>query len=124
MLWLAVALGGAIGSIARHALNEMFARFLMGQVPFATAAVNLAGSLCVGVLAGGIASGRLVMSTPVRAFLFVGILGAFRTFSSFMLDTLTLSHVGDRTLAIGNVLGQTTFGVLAVFLGYALGTWQ
>jgi CrcB protein len=124
MLWLAVAVGGALGSVARHGVNLVFAHAFTRPVPYATAAVNLAGSLIIGFLAGRIASGRLVMDQPVRAFVFVGILGGFTTFSSFMLDTLTLTYGGDRTLAFSNVVGQTGLGLLTVYLGYQLGNLQ
>ena len=118
MTWIAVALGGAAGSVARHAVNLGFARF-GNATPYATAAVNVAGSLVIGVLAGLTASGRLHLSPQVRTFVFVGILGGFTTFSSFMLDTLTLSHGGARGLAIANVVGQLALGAIAVFAGYA-----
>ena len=120
-VWFAVAAGGAFGSLARHGVNVMFQQIVHRPVPYATAAVNLAGSLAIGLLAGLIASGRLAMSQPLRAFVFVGILGGFTTFSSFMLDTLTVAQSGDRTLAMSNVLGQTGLGVIAVFAGYHLG---
>jgi CrcB protein len=89
-------------------------------VPWATAAVNLIGSAAIGVLAGLLASERLTMAPTTRAFVFVGLLGGFTTFSSFMLDTLTLTHAGERTLAMSNVMGQTVLGLMAVYGGYYL----
>ena len=104
MIWLAVAAGGALGSVARHGVNVFFSNVLERAVPYATAAVNLTGSLIIGLLAGLIASGRLHMSTETRTFVFVGILGGFTTFSSYMLDTLTLEHGGQHALALSNVI--------------------
>jgi CrcB protein len=124
MIWLAVAAGGALGSLARHGVNLAFAHLVAKPVPYATAAVNLFGSLVIGVLAGRIAAGRLIMGQPVRAFVFVGILGGFTTFSSFMLDTLTVAHGGDRALAMSNVIGQTGLGLMAVYIGYQMGALQ
>jgi CrcB protein len=121
MIWLAVAFGGALGSMARHGVNLFFAHALERAVPYATAAVNLIGSAVIGLLAALIATGRLHLSTPARTFVFVGILGGFTTFSSFMLDTLTLSHGSDRALAVANVAVQTLFGLAAVWGGYRLG---
>jgi CrcB protein len=83
--------------------------------------VNLIGSAVIGLLAALIATGRLHLSTQARTFVFVGILGGFTTFSSFMLDTLTLSHGSDRGLAIANVAVQTLFGLAAVWGGYRVG---
>lgn len=114
----AVAIGGAIGSLARHGVNVAMTASLGRTTPYATAAVNVIGSAIVGVLSGLLASGKLTMSPTVRTLVFVGLLGGFTTFSSFMLDTLTLTHSDNRTLALGNVAAQTGLGILAVFLGY------
>jgi CrcB protein len=116
----AVALGGALGSLARHGLNVAVGQMLGRPVPYATAAVNVIGSAVIGVLAGLIASGRLSMSPSLRLFVFVGVLGGFTTFSSFMLDTLTLTHTGAPALAVWNLAGQVLLGLVAVYLGYYL----
>jgi len=120
MIWILVAAGGAIGSVARHGVNVSLAYLLGRPVPYATAVVNLVGSACIGLLAGLIASGRADMSANMRAFVFVGLLGGFTTFSSFMLDTVTLTHAGERTLALSNVAGQMALGLVAVYAGYQL----
>jgi len=117
-----VALGGAIGSLARHGVNIAFAHMFVRPVPYATAAVNLIGSATIGLLAGLIASGRLSMTRTMRTFVFVGLLGGFTTFSSFMLDTLTLTHTREHTLAISNLAGQIAIGLVAVYAGYYLAT--
>lgn len=116
----AVAVGGALGSLARHGANSAVAHLFGRPVPYATAAVNLLGSAAIGVLAGLLASGRLTMAPTMRAFVFVGILGGFTTFSSFMLDTLTLAQTGQASLAMSNVIAQTAIGLIAVFAGYYL----
>ena len=116
----AVALGGAIGSVARHGVNMAFAHLFVRPVPYATAAVNLIGSAMVGVLAGLIASQRLTMTPTMRAFVFVGLLGGFTTFSSFMLDTLTIMQRSERALAMSNVVGQTAIGIVAICVCYFL----
>jgi CrcB protein len=121
MIWLAVAAGGAVGSMARHGVNILFAHVLERAVPYATASVNLAGSATIGLLAALIATGRLHWSTELRTFVFVGILGGFTTFSSLMLDTLTLGHGGEHALAFWNVALQIALGVGAVWSGYRLG---
>jgi CrcB protein len=116
-IW-AVAAGGALGSLARHGVNIAIAQVAGRPVPYATAVVNIVGSGVIGVLAGLIASGRLTMLPTMRAFVFVGLLGGFTTFSSLMLDTLTLTHANDRTLALSNVIGQTVIGLAVVFAAY------
>ena len=118
----AVAVGGAVGSMARHGVSIAVAYLLGRPAPYATAAVNLIGSAAVGMLAGLIASGRLTIALTMRAFVFVGLLGGFTTFSSLMLDTLTLTHAREGSLAFSNVLGQTAMGLIAVYAGYYLAT--
>ena len=67
MTWLAVAVGGALGSLARHTVNLFFAHLLESAVPYATAAVNLIGSFVIGLLAGLIAHGRLSLDQVIRS---------------------------------------------------------
>jgi CrcB protein len=122
MIWLAVATGGALGSVARHGVNVLFSHLLERAVPYATGAVNLAGAAAIGLLSALLATGRMHMSNEWRSFVFVGILGGFTTFSSFMLDTFTLGHGGEHALAFWNITLQTALGLLAVWAGYRVGT--
>ena len=121
MIWIAVAAGGAFGSIARHAVNLLMTRSSGQAMPYATAVVNIAGSAIIGVLAGLIAAGRWHPDNTTRAFVFVGLLGGFTTFSSLALDTLTLSGESRPALAAINVTLQIGIGLLVAFVGYALG---
>ena len=121
MTWLAVAVGGALGSLARHFVNLEIAHRFERVVPWATFTVNIVGCLVIGVLAGRIASGRLALSPLLRTFVFVGVLGGFTTFSSFGLDTFTLGHGGDHAAAAWNIIGQVGLGLGGVWLGYYMG---
>ena len=118
---MAVLAGGALGSVARHAVNLSAARLLGNPNPFATATVNMIGSLLIGWLAGALAAHRLTMSVPMRTFVFVGIIGGFTTFSSFMLDSLTMFEGGAPGRALLNMVGQIAVGFLLVYVGYRLG---
>lgn len=118
MSWIAVAVGGAIGSMARHWINLEFAHRLERSVPHATATVNLIGAAVIGFLAGLVATGRLHLSPTARTFVFVGILGGFTTFSSLMLDAFTLGHGGEHAVATWNVFGQAAAGWALVWAGY------
>ena len=118
MTWISVILGGAAGCAARHAVNLAFAHYTRNPVPMATAAVNLAGSFTIGVLAGLLTIGKLQMSPHVRTFVFVGMLGGFTTFSSFMLDTLTLAQAGREGTALANVALQLIAGAACIWAGY------
>ena len=121
MGWLAVAVGGALGSMARHWVNLELSHRLERTVPHATFVVNVVGCVVIGALAGRIASGRLHLTPMMRTFVFVGVLGGFTTFSSFGLDTFTLAHGGDHARAFWNVAGQMALGLGGVWLGYNLG---
>jgi CrcB protein len=120
MMWIAVGIGGALGCMARHAVGVVTTRVIGVAAPYATAIVNVTGCAAVGVLAGLVASGRWPMTDTLRAFVFVGILGGFTTFSSFGLDTFTLARSGALNAAMANALGQLVVGLLAVYGGYRL----
>jgi CrcB protein len=68
-----------------------------------------------------VATGRLHLSPTARTFVFVGILGGFTTFSSFVFDTFTLGHGGDHATAVWNVAAQTGLGLVLVYAGFRLG---
>jgi CrcB protein len=115
-----VGIGGALGSMLRHGVGVAIARAAPAAVtPYATMTVNLAGCLAVGMLAGLVASQRLVIGSGMRAFIFVGVLGGFTTFSSFGLDTFTLAHGGRSGAAAVNVAVQVAVGLALVAAGYA-----
>jgi CrcB protein len=120
-VWVAVLLGGAFGSVARHGVNIVTARVLGAPSPWATAVVNMLGSVAIGVLAGALAGNRLSMSRPAQAFVLVGILGGFTTFSSFMLDSLTLMQMDGAERAAVNLIGQLAAGLALTYVGYQIG---
>jgi CrcB protein len=121
LTWIAVASGGALGCIARHAVNHLVhQQWPLMRFPAATVVVNLAGCCVIGVLAGLIAAGQLPMRTHWREFVFVGVLGGFTTFSTFGLDTITLLRSGDATQAFANVVIQVAGGLAGVYAGLVL----
>jgi fluoride exporter len=123
MTWIAIAVGGALGSVARHAVNHVtHAHWLSTRFPAGTVAVNLAGCLIIGLLAGLVAVERIRFPFYWREFVFVGLLGGFTTFSTFGLDTLLLARTHSGWMALVNVLAQVVGGLAAVWFGYQLGT--
>ena len=123
MIWMAIAVGGALGSLARHAMNVAVHRLAGETVPYATATVNVVGCFVIGGLAGLIASGHLRLGETGRTFVFVGILGGFTTFSSLGLDTFTLVRGGAIAMALTNLAAQIVVGLGSVFVGYRLATF-
>ena len=121
MTWIAIAIGGAIGSVARHALNHVVhTRWMLTRFPVGTVVVNLAGCFIIGLLAGLLVSRRITLRFYWREFVFVGLLGGFTTFSTFGLDTFLLSRTHSMGSAVLNVAAQVVGGLVAVWLGYRL----
>lgn len=121
MTWLAVAIGGALGSMARHGVNQVLHIRLGMRFPLGTVAVNIIGCFAIGLLAGLLASNRIAFRFYWREFVFVGILGGFTTFSTFGLDTFMLTRTHSVGLAAINVVAQVVGGLAAVWIGYQVG---
>ncbi len=118
-LILAIAVGGAIGAVARHLVNVQAAALMGFGFPWGTLTVNILGSFLMGVL---VETSALVWSpgSAVRAMLAVGILGAFTTFSTFSLDTIVLYERGQMGLAAGYVIASVVLSIGGLFAGLAV----
>lgn len=120
---LLVALGGAIGSVARFWLTALSERLFGGEFPWGTIIANVSGSLLIGVVAALPVLGPRDLLGPLgRQFLMVGIMGGYTTFSSFSLQTLTMLQHGHLAKALANVAGSVALCLIAVWIGYALGS--
>jgi len=117
---LLVAIGGAIGSVARFKMSGWVLHATPNwRFPASTLAVNVVGCLIAGLLAG-LAVKQDVFTPEARVFLFTGLLGGFTTFSAFGLETLLLLKRGEPGVAIANVVVSTVVGLLVAWLGYEL----
>lgn len=116
---LFVAMGGAAGAVARYLFSNYVHAANPGQFPWATLLVNLAGSLCIGIMYVLIAE-RGLIHPDWRSIIIVGFLGAFTTFSTFSLETITLIEQGQYGLALTYTLTSVTICVLAAGLGIGL----
>ncbi len=116
---LAIAAGGAFGAVARHFVNNQITHWLGDGFPWGILVANVAGSFAMGVLAESMA---LVWSPSqeLRAFLIVGGLGAFTTFSTFSLQVVLLYERGQMMLAAGYIISSVTLAVGGLFAGLAL----
>ena len=115
---LLVALGGGIGAATRYGVS-LASGARADAWPWATFAINVSGSLLIGVLAGWL-SARGGAGEPWRLFLGVGVLGGFTTFSAYSLETLRLIERQDYLGAAGYSLGSVLAGLAAVAIGLAL----
>ena len=97
-VFLFILIGGGIGSLLRHAVNQISAEILEVHFPFGTLIVNVVGSFVMGVIAGLFA---LRGHHPaLRLFLTTGVIGGFTTFSAFSLDTALLLERGQSGIAM------------------------
>ncbi len=116
--FLLVAMGGAVGSVARYSLSLAAARVLPGAAwPWATLAVNVIGGLAMGLLAGWLALRSGANQDNIRLFAAVGLLGGFTTFSAFSLETALMIERRDYALAGGYVAASVILSVAALFAG-------
>jgi CrcB protein len=112
-----VALGGALGSVARFKLSGVVLHHTIDwRFPAGTFVVNVAGCLVAGVLAA-LAEKHDFFDANVRVLLFTGVLGGFTTFSAFGLETVHLIKRGDIAIAGANVLLSVTLGLVALWMG-------
>jgi CrcB protein len=113
---LAIAAGGAIGALLRYWTSIAVHGRLGMAFPYGTLAVNVLGSLLMGFLYIWLIE-RMAAGPALRAFLLVGVLGAFTTFSTFSMETLNLLEAGHPGKALANVLVSVVVCVTAAALG-------
>jgi CrcB protein len=120
---LYVALGGALGSVSRYLLGT-WTQSLSKSIdfPYGTLTVNLIGCFIIGFLSQ-LAETRGAFTPESRAFVFIGILGGFTTFSSFGNDTLNLLRDGETFNALANIGANVILGLLLVWLGRMVAYW-
>lgn len=125
MAYLWVAIGGALGSMARFWVDGLISAMKAGTLfPLGTLLINITGSFLIGIFGALTAPphGGLYRVTIIQLVM-VGICGGYTTFSSFSLQTLNLMRDGQWLYAAGNVLGSVIFCMVAVWLGWLTGIW-
>ncbi len=113
-----IALGGALGAGLRYLVSVAMVKWLGGEFAWGTLVVNVVGSLLAGFFWGML--GDSTGSQRTQALFFVGMLGAFTTFSAYALDSLQLVNDGRCGLAAANVAANNVGALVAAFAGYAL----
>lgn len=113
---LAIAGAGAVGALARFAVATWVYGLLGRGFPWGTLAVNVVGSFLMGLLAVLLVE-RWLIAPELRAALLVGFLGAFTTFSTFSLETLSLVENGEGLRALANVVASLLLCLLACWAG-------
>jgi CrcB protein len=115
-----VGAGGMVGAVMRYLVGRgVFVATGATWFPYGTLAVNVTGCFLIGFLAG-FAEARQTLSPETRAFLLVGILGGFTTFSAFGLETVSLVRQGEVAAGLGNIALQLILGLAAVWVGLTI----
>ena len=121
LAYIWVALGGALGSMARFWLSGVVAGRFGESFPFGTLIVNITGCFVIGLFASLAGTeGRLLVSPGFRIFFMVGICGGYTTFSSFSLQTLSLARDGEWLWAGLNIIASVVLCMVGVWVGHLL----
>jgi CrcB protein len=125
LAYLWVAIGGALGSVARYGIGGLVSDKIGGSFPWGTLVVNVSGSFVIGILGAlTLPEGKMTPQSRVFAtrLLMTGVCGGYTTFSSFSLQTLNLVRDREWLYAGGNVLLSVVLCMIAVWLGFLLGS--
>lgn len=114
---LMIMAGGALGTLARFSVSSVAQKYVSNGFPVGTLLVNLTGSFIIGLLWGLF---EHQPSSTTRAFLFVGVLGGFTTFSAYSIETLTLFRDGNMKLALLNIVANNVLGIVLALCGLAI----
>jgi fluoride exporter len=115
MLWVGVLVAGGIGSVLRFLVDGVVARRAARPFPFGTLAVNISGAVLLGLLGG------LALSRHVALLVDTAFVGAYTTFSTWMLETLRLGEERQFLYALLNVVISMVLGIAAALLGQWIG---
>ncbi|MDX2503003.1 MAG: fluoride efflux transporter CrcB [Gammaproteobacteria bacterium] len=115
----AIAAGGALGAVMRFWVSGGVYVWLGRDFPYGTLSVNLIGSFIIGIVFV-LLTERLTLGAEVRAFVMIGFLGAFTTFSTFSLETLILLQEGLLVKAAANIIASVFLCIIATWGGIIL----
>jgi len=116
-MWISIAIGGAVGTLARYGLFGIAQRY-SAFFPWGTLTINVTGSLLLGFLV------RYLLATPaspeLRAALTIGFCGGFTTFSAFSYEAAALMESGAMGRAFAYMTASVTLSIAATFIGFAI----
>lgn len=112
--YMLIAIGGSLGSLSRFLVSKSIAEQHSGAYPLGTFAINLAGAFLLGVITA------FHVNFSVYAFIAIGFLGSFTTFSTFMFESFSLFQSGEKKNAILYLMISMGLGIASYFSGYYL----
>jgi CrcB protein len=119
LAYVLIAIGSALGGMGRYFVSGVVTALTGGTFPYGTMLVNITGCLVIGFFATLTGpDGRLLVGTPARQFVMIGICGGYTTFSSFSLETLYLMQAGELMPAVLNAAGSVILCLVSVSIGY------
>ena len=119
LAYVLIAVGSALGGMGRYFVTGFVTTLTGGTFPYGTMLVNITGCLVIGFFATLTGpEGRILVGTPARQFVMIGICGGYTTFSSFSLETLYLMQAGEWMPAVMNATGSVILCLVSVSLGY------
>ncbi|SEH88757.1 camphor resistance protein CrcB [Mycolicibacterium rutilum] len=116
IVWVGVALLGGAGAVARFLIDRAVSHRLTGLFPSGIFVVNISGALVLGLLSG------LALGPTAALLVGVAFVGAYTTFSTWMLQTLELREGGRTGLAVLNIVLSLVIGLAAAAAGHWIGT--
>ncbi len=117
---LLIGLGGFAGAVARYLVDGAVAERSVGGFPWGTLVVNLSGSFVLGLLFA-LTAERAFLPADVRGPVLIGFIGAYTTFSTWMLESWRLIETGSYVAALANLGGSMVLGLFAMVAGLAIG---
>jgi fluoride exporter len=117
---LLIGVGGFAGAIARYLVDGFVSERTGGSFPFGTLIVNASGAFALGLLFA-MSTERAILPAEIRGPVLIGFIGAYTTFSTFMLESWRLVEGGAIALALVNLAGSAAIGIVAVVAGLAIG---
>ncbi len=113
---IAIALGGSLGAVSRYLLSKYVSGYFGAIFPWGTLAVNLIGSLLIGFLFG--LAEKTIIPASIRTFVMIGFIGAFTTFSTYVLESVNLFRDGEIKLGLLNIGISNILGIGCIILGF------
>ncbi|HET7495693.1 MAG TPA: fluoride efflux transporter CrcB [Candidatus Limnocylindrales bacterium] len=117
---LLIGLGGFAGAITRYVIDGAVSERTAGAFPFGTLLINVSGSFILGLLFA-LTTDRAILPAEIRGPVLIGFIGAYTTFSTWMLESWRLVESGVVSLALANLLGSVALGIVAVGVGLLVG---